>query len=58
MPKEITVEVYLNRRPFWQVLLRLPKSIKEHYKIFRRSNGVMQSLYGAYLMAGISLRVK
>lgn len=49
----LTVTLEVKRRSFVGRLRRLPWAFRQHYAIFRRSNGRLVSAYGAWLMAGV-----
>lgn len=57
MPSEHSIElvIEIRRKPFWKILLNYPSALRKHYRIFRKSLSVWESLYGACLMAGLSL---
>ena len=53
----MTVTVELVKRPAWQRVLRFPFVCRKHYLVFRRTDGRIVSLYGAWLMAGLTVKV-
>jgi len=55
--ESIQLIVEIRRKPFWKILINFPKAMKLHYKIFRRHLPIYKAVYGAWLMAGVSLRV-
>ena len=55
-PTEQTIIIKLKRRSFVGRVAYLPKAFREHYKIFRRKNGVLPSLRGAWIMSGLLIK--
>jgi hypothetical protein len=47
---ELTLTVDVKRRGFFDTLLQLPRCFAGHYRTARRGNGIIVSLYAAWLM--------
>jgi hypothetical protein len=56
MPPELYITIEIKERPLWKRFILFPHMMKEHYKIFRRRLGVLESIYGAWTMAGMTIK--
>jgi hypothetical protein len=53
------VSLVLKRRPLWQRVLRFPFTCRRNYKIMRsHQTSRIVALYGAWLLAGLTLKTK
>jgi hypothetical protein len=53
----LTVNIEVKQRSMVSRLARLPRVFWGHYKIMRRGNGRIVSAYGAWLLAGLIVKI-
>jgi hypothetical protein len=51
-----TITIVLKKRSLLGRIFYLPKAFRRYYKIFRRKNGAVISLYASWIMSGLLIK--